>query len=548
MSSCVTGNGNLVRLRSRSRAPIIWIIFPLIAGFVTGRKIFLSEFLLIGVGIGLGVVWGLFWWRESGQWYWKIIGVMSVYFLSWGYLQSYLPVSLNWEEKPEREAYLTLKIGQVFGFDEKYNRQVGYGEIVGAGQHLRDLVGQKIYFSCILDEIYPPSGALIRSEVIEVKGVLRSIGKETENGFEKYLFSQGIRFKLYRGKLLNVQEKANWFYRFCAEQNKKLEKILAMAEETDNVHALNIYKAMLLGKQADLTAQQKYAFSITGSLHLFSISGLHVGVIAGCVAFLLRLVRVRNPWAAIIGIVILFLYVQITGGSAPAMRAFFMVVFYWVGRAFQRKNSAFSALLASAFVALIYNPFDLWNIGFQLSYMVVGSILLYGLPLNEVINDAISKRFVGVPVMIKKGCVWVVNLLGVSVAANVGATFLSICYFNIFAPGSIFLSILIIPLASLIISFGFTALFMGLVGLTFICEAINPISYMGIRMMELIISFSLKIPGLFWGSCMASQSLTYICMSVLFAFLYGCHRFNQLQKILFYLAPIGMITIFVSFS
>lgn len=546
MSSYATGG--LVSLRSRSRAPIIEVILPLIAGFVTGRMIedHVPTILLISLGVVFGVLWGMAFWRQSKQWYWKVMGLLSVYFLSWSYLLTCLPESINWEEKPEREAYLTLKVIQILKFDEKYHKQLGFGKIIATGQHLKDLVGQKVYFSFVFNK---DSNEVARSEIIDVKGVLSSIEKYTENGFEKYLFSQGIRFKFCRGKLLNVKRKANWFYRFCAEQNKKLESILALTQrpepqKTEN-YALNIYKAMLLGKQADLTTEQKYAFRTTGSLHLFSISGLHVGVIAGCVAFLLRLIKVKNPWAAIIGIIILFLYVQITGGSAPAMRTFFMVCFFWGGRAFQRKNSAFSALLASAFVALIFNPFDLFHIGFQLSYAVVGVIILYGLPLNEIINYAITHNFGSIPMLVKKGWLWLMNLLGISVAANIGATFLSISYFNIFAPGSIFLSILIIPLASLIIILGFIALLMGLVGLDFICKIINPISYMGIRIMELIISFSLKIPGLFWKSFVANPNLTYLSLGILFAFLYWSHRYNQLQKTVFYLTPIGIISIFI---
>lgn len=533
----------LVSFKSRSRAPVLWILLPLIAGYIVGRYLKVSEFYLVFGGLGFGLLWGFSWWKgHKYGGYWKVFGLLSIFFLSWVYILTHIPPKLEWGELPEREAYLTLKIGQTLSFEDKFNRKSGYAEIVGAAQHLQTLIGQKIHYLISTNE-----SVLVRGAIIEVKGILSVLNKNEGKGFEKYMLSQGIGFKLYKGQLLKLH-KAPSFYQFCAKQNSKMEKILEKGRMYASSCSANICKAMLLGNQTSLTAEQKYAFRITGSLHLFSISGLHVGVIAGCFAFLLRLIKIKNPWAAILGISVLFLYVQVTGGAPSAMRAFLMVVFYWGGRAFQRKSSAFSALSASALVALIMNPFDLWNIGFQFSYAVVGSILLYGLPLNELANFCLNTKFRIRYNIAKNGLRWLINLLGISIAANIGATFLSIYYFNTFAPGSIFLSLVIIPLSSLIIISGFSSLLVGLLGLSFISELINPISWMMIQIMELMIFFSLKIPYLFWNTFLANQIITYMSILILFTFLYLSHRFNQLQKSFFYLIPIGMISAFVFFG
>lgn len=539
---------HLVKLQSRTRAPVIWVLLPLIAGYLIGKMpTGVSNPLLVIISIGFILLGGYaFWTGQNLNWVWKILGIFSIFIISWGYLLLHLPPSLNWEDKPEREAHLTLKVIRTFSLEDKYNRKAGYGKIVDAPKHLKMLIGQKIYYFISTSQEKPKT--LVRSEIIEIRGLLAPIIKNTENGFEKYLFSQGIGFKLSRGQFLKTKTEAKGFYKFCETQNRKLNAILDEGKSAHNSYASNIYKAMLLGNKVSLTENQKYAFQTTGSLHLFSISGLHVGVIAGCIAFLLQLIKIKNPWTPIIGLITLFLYVEITGGAPAAMRAFLMVAFYWGGRAFQRKSSAFSALLTSALVALILNPFDLWNIGFQLSYTVVGSILLYGLPLNEIINNYLNVEFRRTQMIIKNGLQWLINLLGISIAANIGITFLSIRYFSIFAPGSIFLSIIIIPLASVIIIIGFISLLVGLIGLNFISGLINPISWMIIRVMEMIIAYSLKIPGLFWESFRAGPLLTYISIGILFAFLYWGHRFNKLHQTLFYLMPIGMIGIFVGFG
>lgn len=530
-----------LKFKSRSRAPIIWILLPLVAGYIGARLVKVPENLLL---LGTLVVGGLgvyIWWKYQNLWYWRALGVLSIFLISWSYMLTQHPLKSGWEDKPEREVYLSLKIIQPKSFED--NRIVGYAEVIGAAKHLQDLVGQKIYY--FLYGKNEPE-CLIRSAVIEVKGVLSVINSNSGNNYDKYLCSQGIGFKLYKGQFIQLICKANPFYEFCAKQNKRMEKILEKGYGSNCLSST--YKAMLLGNQMSLSTEQKNAFRITGSLHLFSISGLHVGVIAGCFAFLLSLLKIKNPWSAIIGIGVLFLYVQITGGSPSAMRAFLMVVFYWGGRACQRKSSAFSALTASAVVALIINPFDLWNIGFQLSYAVVGCILLYGLPLNELTHSFLRIKFHSVHRFIKNGLGWILNLLGISIAANIGTAFLSICYFNIFAPGSIILSLLIIPLSSLIIIIGFVSLLTGILGLTFISGLINPISWMMIEVMEWFIFFSLKIPGLFLDSFIATPVLTYISLAVLFTFLYWSHCFNQLRKSFFYLIPLGMVTTFVCFG
>lgn len=534
-------------LKSRIRAPIIWIIVPLIAGYLIGRETpEISSVFLIGGGIGLGAIWTFHWCKNVHHfWLWKVVGVMSVFLLSWGYMLLNLPSTLDWEGKPDREANLTIKIMHTFSLNDQHNRQAGYAEIVDAPAHLGILVGQRIYYFLAMHG--NENGPLVRSQTMEVRGLLSSISFNSDNSFERYLFSQGITFKLYRGQVLGMKKPSAVFYRFCEIQNRRLEAILRKGRNAKNEYVANIYTAMLLGNKASLTPEQKYAFQTTGSLHLFAISGLHVGVIAGCIAFLLKLIRVKNPWAAIIGLIILFLYVEITGGAPSAMRAFLMVTFYWGGRALKRKKSAFSALLASALVALILNPFNLWNIGFQLSYAVVGSILLYGLPLNEVVNNLIDTLFGNMKSFFKSGLRWLGSLMGISIAANIGSTFLAILYFKVFAPGAVLLSIVVIPLASVVIVIGFISLLVGLIGLPFLSGQINLISWFIIRIMEVTISASLKIPGLFWESFIAKPLISYIALGATFGFLYWGHRFNQLQRSLFYSIPTATIILFVLF-
>lgn len=533
-------------IKSRIRAPILWIIIPLVLGYAIARMTPMAPtLLLLTLGIFMSLIWIVAWWtRRYRRLHWRALGVTCVFILSWGYLLLRLPPNLDWTERPEREANLTLQVTQTRALEDKYNRQAGYGKILEAPSHLEKLVGQKVSF--FLSSEDRTDKALVRSQVIKVRGILTSIIKNSDNSYENYLFSQGIAFKLNRGVILKTQSDPSIFFAFCKNQNDRLEAILTRGKNAGSAYAANIYSAMLLGNQASLSPEQKRTFRITGSLHLFSISGLHVAMVATCIAFFLKLVRIPNPFAPIIGLLTLFLYVEITGGAPSAMRAFLMVGFYWGARAFKRKKSAFSALLASGLVALIANPFDLWNIGFQLSYGVVGSILLYGVPLNEVVNNWINTQWSGVHATLKYALKWLLNLIGISIAANIGSTFLSILYFNTFAPGAVLLSIIVIPLASVVIILGCISLLLGLIGLPILSESINPISWYIIKIMESAMDWSLKIPGLFWESFTALPMLTHLSLAVIFTMLYLGHILNKLGRPAFYSLPITLIVLFVT--
>lgn len=513
-------------LKSKVRAPILWIILPLIGGFILGREIGANkEFLLLG-GVGLGGLWLWFWWkRVFPLWYWRLLGIASIVLLAWGYFIYRNPFVLNWAGKPEREVFLTIKITHPLPLK---NHHGGYAKILDAPKHLEDLIGQRVYY-CLCS-----GSPLFRSQIVKVRSLIAPMSLGNGNSFEDYLHSLGMSFKLYRGDVLETVDNPNAFFKFFDDQHQKFEQILEAGSSEKTMGTASIYKAMLLGNKASLTQDQKDIFRRTGSLHLFAISGLHVGVIAGCIALFFKLTRIPNPWAAILGLIILFLYVEITGAAPSAMRAFLMVAFYWGARAFYRKKSAFSALLASALVALLANPIVLWNIGFQLSYSVVAAILLYGLPLSEVIQERYHFN------KVKK---WILNLVIISLAAGLGGLPLSIVYFSTAAPGAILLSLGLIPVASFVMIGGFIALFFGLIHLPIISQITNPIASMGIQLMEIMISYSLKLPGLFWETSESSKLLSYITILLLFIYLYRGHIHSRLQELFFYAPPIVVMAL-----
>lgn len=138
--------------------------------------------------------------------------------------------------------------------------------------------------------------------------------------------------------------------------------------------ASSLVATLLLGYRAELERHVIQTFSNTGTMHILSVSGMHVALIYLVLGFLLKFLGKGAPGRIMRTVIILGLlwwYAMLTGFSAPASRAALMISFVVLGDAFSRTNNAYNSLCVSAFCLLIYNPYYLFDAGFQLSYLAV---------------------------------------------------------------------------------------------------------------------------------------------------------------------------------
>ena len=150
-----------------------------------------------------------------------------------------------------------------------------------------------------------------RSGTYVVQGVLEPL-PAGDAGFNDYLANLGVRQRLTRARVLSVVISPGPFDRFCVAADRRLQDILGRGLAAQPA-ALSLYRAMLLGEKAVLSPDQQNAFVRSGTFHIFSISGLHVAIIAGALRLLLRWLRVPRRLAVIIALPVLWLYVQVTG-------------------------------------------------------------------------------------------------------------------------------------------------------------------------------------------------------------------------------------------
>ena len=137
------------------------------------------------------------------------------------------------------------------------------------------------------------------------------------------------------------------------------------------------------GHYSELGEEQMKDFSYTGLIHILSISGSHIALLLALVYGLGRLIKLRKHTCLILGIIVACIYCGIVGGDAPVVRATMMSILmcmaYIKGRLYQAKQ----ALCICAIVCVIYDPFSLFDVSFQLSFGATYGLLIWGKVLYE---------------------------------------------------------------------------------------------------------------------------------------------------------------------
>lgn len=245
-----------------------------------------------------------------------------------------------------------------------------------------------MYFSLKLRDGIPLP---IRSSVISTVGVIASLPRDPPpDTFDGYLANAGVNFRLSRGLVLAEEKPPAAYYRFCDHQLTRFARILGAGVEAKRPELTAVLRAMLLGQHHELSDEQDTLFRQSGTMHVFSISGLHIAVIAGGLHAMVLLLRLPRPAQFVVGMTALWLYVDITGAAPSAVRAFVMVALVQASLVLRVPRNPLSALAASALLVILVAPLQVFSASFQMSYGIVAALLLMGLPLADLWNEKLA--------------------------------------------------------------------------------------------------------------------------------------------------------------
>ena len=212
--------------------------------------------------------------------------------------------------------------------------------------------------------------------------------------------------------------------------------------------------AVLLGERQDIPEGWRDIFIKTQTMHLLAISGLHVGIIAFIMLFFIGLFGIPRNLRYIITILLLVFYAIMVGGRPSVVRATVMGVVILGSYVLKRNADIYNSLGLAAAAILMFNPDELFDYGFILSFVSVLSIVYMTPRINRALRVDNIKRYT------RLGSVkyYFLSLATASFAVWLGLLPLNMNFFNIISPVSVFVNILAIPLLFVIIALSLSAL------------------------------------------------------------------------------------------
>ena len=267
--------------------------------------------------------------------------------------------------------------------------------------------------------------------------------------YKRYMERKGV---LGRAEVITFSIVKNNTVGFMGNIEKMRSHLTAVINQNFNRESAALLNTLLLGKRSDLDENFYQQYVDAGAVHILAISGLHVGIITAILLLLLQ--KMPNlgfyrPLRYFILLAGLWTFALIAGASPSVLRATIMFSFVGLGTLIRRKQGRFDALMLSMLFLLLINPYYLYDVGFQLSYAAVFSIMKFypvmrkwWLPKNKYIR-------------------WIRSLFLVGLSAQIVVLPISLYYFHQF-PILFFVSnLVVVPLLQPILIGGIIALCLG---------------------------------------------------------------------------------------
>jgi competence protein ComEC len=293
-----------------------------------------------------------------------------------------------------------------------------------------------------------------------------------------------------------------------------------------------ILMALLIGYTSEINDDIRQSFTDTGIMHLLAVSGLHVGIIFLVLnLFFKGLLKLRygNIIFIVVISIILWMYAGITGFSPSVLRATIMFNFLLIGKNIRKVNFIYNSILVSVFFLLLYDPYLIYHVGFQLSYAAVIGIVFVQPYLNSLLTTKI----------------WVIRKLWPLISVTISAQFftlpLILYYFSQFPVYFFISNLLIIPISTFVIYFGFVMVFFDVLGIHALTWFFTMLVKYTMELMTLIIFYIRQLPFVLIDNIYLNPLMTLILFIVILFMCYWIFYRKKRDLILF----LGALVLFI---
>ena len=261
-----------------------------------------------------------------------------------------------------------------------------------------------------------------------------------------------------------------------------------------------VLQAMLLGDRTKIPSHVRELFVLTGTAHILAISGLHIGIIAAIFIVVLKVLPVKRVLRLIILIMLLAGYMFLTGMRASVMRATIMISVYFAGHILEKEFDGINTLCLAAFLLLAINPHHMFDVGFQLSFVCVASIMLFQRKIETIL------QMITGPLPVKgarktlriRMAKYLTKALSLSISVWLGVAGLIAYYFEIITPITVLANLIVVPLVAVVLTLGFGVLGMHVI-MPFLAVPFAVCTKIVMNSMVALIFLLSKAPGAyFW--------------------------------------------------
>jgi len=293
---------------------------------------------------------------------------------------------------------------------------------------------------------------------VEITGVIQPPNGPVVDGmfdYRLYLKRLGIHYQL------QVTSTNDWRIAGPSQSRPYSDRFLDWAQaalarglpEVDE--PLRLLWVMTLGWKTALSGEVAEPFMRSGTMHIFAISGLHIALIAAMIVGVLRCFIVPRSACALLVIPLIWAYTGITGWQASAIRSTVMTSVIVIGWSINRPSNLLNSLAAAALIILIWDPQQLFQAGFQLSFLVVLSLAL----ISPVLTGWKERLLKGDPFlpeelrsrperMARSAVNAFLTAVTTSLAAWLGSIPVVAYYFHFLTPSSLVANLIVVPLSS----------------------------------------------------------------------------------------------------
>ena len=311
--------------------------------------------------------------------------------------------------------------------------------------------------------------SIYEGQAVEISGVLAPpAGPPAEGLFDyrAWLQRQGIYSELRAGSsndwkvVAAGNARPPWSDSFRNQARGVLARGLPVQDES-----LRLEWALSLGDKTVLTEKVAEPFVHAATYHIFAVDGLRLAILFGIFFISFRTLRLPRFVCGLLLIPMIWFYTALTGWPASAIRAAVMLTIVIVGWTLKRPSDLINSLLASALILLIWDPQQLFEAGFQLSFVVVGCMIVllpwfdkfarHLLETDPLLPDALIPRWRRILCLSAR---YGLDLLFTSLAAWLGSIPLAAYYFHVLTPVSTPANIVAVPLCALVLASNFLSL------------------------------------------------------------------------------------------